>query len=345
MEQQLELEVARGLSPLLAEAAAAATPDRRFLAPCWFKAETAEPLHTLIARSSSGTCLAALPVSRRGPLRTVPGSYWPFRSFPVAEELSASRCKALFRSPLARRALGWAFRIGPICEDDPALLLIREAVRGSGYGLIEREVGRCFIHDVDALPRDDPWPHASAIRRNARRERLLAEQGAVRWEFVRGSRWSGAVFDQLAAIENASWIGGEEDAGDCKFKAPGERARWERLSKDSDFAEYMSACLLLVGERPIAFSFDLDVGATRFGIASAYDRTFHQQSPGRLLHYRNTEEAIRRGIRLINWGAGDSGYKRQLGAVPGPRLLDCLLVRDIPGVERLARRFWARRTG
>jgi hypothetical protein len=83
-----------------------------------------------------------------------------------------------------------------------------------------------------------------------------------------------------------------------------------------------------------------DVGTTRYGLCSGFDPAFAQASPGRLLHYRNTEAAIARGIRLINWGCGDSGYKRQLGAVEGPRLLDCLLVRDLPGLVPLAQKLW-----
>jgi CelD/BcsL family acetyltransferase involved in cellulose biosynthesis len=114
------------------------------------------------------------------------------------------------------------------------------------------------------------------------------------------------------------------------------------MAADPRVADHLSACLLLVGGRPIAFSFDLDVGTTRYGLCSGFDPAFAQASPGRLLHYRNTEAAIARGIRLINWGCGDSGYKRQLGAVEGPRLLDCLLVRDLPGLVSIVQRFWRR---
>ena len=333
MAQQLEIEVVAGLSPAIAEAAAASRADLQFLTPSWFAAGGDKRLRTLVVRTADSKCVAAVPMASKGPVGTVPGSYWPFRSFPVVE---GATCMNM-RSGAARRALGWAFRLGPICEDDPALLFLRDGLDGSGYRLLEREAGRCFVHDVDALLSEGPWPHPSAIQRNARRERLLAKCGPVRWEFVRGTGWSHGVFDRLAAVEKASWLG---EAGDYKFSNTIERRRWEKLARDPEFADYMSACLLMVGERPIAFSFDLDVGPTRWGIASGYDRAFHQQSPGRLLHYRNTEEAIRRGIRLINWGSGDSGYKRQLGAVPGPRLLDCLFVRDLPGVERLARRMW-----
>ena len=338
MACQLDMEVVGGLSPAIADAASAAAADRRFLMPCWFGAGDDKGLRTLVVRGASGTCIAAVPVRRIGPLRTVPGSYWPFRSFPVVEGAAGN----VLNVRSARRLLGWAFRMGPICEDDPALALLRQGLQGSGYRLLEREAGRCFIHDVDSLLQEGPWPHKSALQRNARRERLLAQSGPVRWEFVRGSGWTSDVFDRMAAVEKASWLGGKQNGADCKFSHPRERKRWEALAENSEFAGYMSACLLMVGERPVAFSFDLDVGATRWGIASGYDRAFHQQSPGRLLHYRNTEEAIRRGIRLINWGSGDSGYKRQLGAVPGPRLLDCMFVRDLPLVRQLARSLWRR---
>jgi hypothetical protein len=331
----LKVELVKGLCPSIDVAAAAAPPDRRFLVRAWFG--DGPGLRTLSLRSSSNECLAALPLQRRGPVSAVPGSYWPFRSFPVAD-VPSRHLATLLRTPAARRALGLAFRLGPVCEDDPALALLTKALAGASYTLIQREVGRCFVHRVEDLLAEGPWPHASAIQRNARRERQLQAHGPVQWRFVRGAAWTAEIFDQLAAIEQASWLG--ETGGDRKFSDPDERRRWERLAQDPSFSDYMSACLLLVGDRPAAFSFDLDVGTTRFGIASGYDPAFHQQSPGRLLHYRNTEEAIRRGIRLINWGCGDSGYKRQLGATPGPRLLDCLFVRNLPGFEALARRLW-----
>ncbi len=335
MARELKMELVRGLCPVIDAAAAAAAPDRRFLGRAWF--DDGSHVRTLSLLDPSGACLLALPLDRRGPISAIPASYWPFRSFPVADT-PGEPLAPLFRSPAAREALGLAFRLGPVCEDDPALLVLREALAAASYEVIEREVGRCFVHRVEDLLARGPWPHASAVQRNARRERQLGARGTVRWRFVRGADWTPDVFDQLAAIEKASWVA--EAGGDLKFSDPRERRRWERLARDPAFVEHMSACILLVGDRSAAFSFDLDVGTTRFGIASGYDPDFHQQSPGRLLHYRNTEEAIRRGTRLINWGSGDSGYKRELGAVPGPRLIDCLFVRDLPGVGALARRFW-----
>lgn len=51
-----------------------------------------------------------------------------------------------------------------------------------------------------------------------------------------------------------------------------------------------------------------------------------------------------RGIAAVDWSVGDSGYKRVIGAVEGPALLDWLLVR--PGwaamVGRLLSSAWRR---
>jgi CelD/BcsL family acetyltransferase involved in cellulose biosynthesis len=61
-----------------------------------------------------------------------------------------------------------------------------------------------------------------------------------------------------------------------------------------------------------------------------------------LLYYRNLVEALDRGIARVDWGAGDSGYKRVIGADEGPRIRDWLLLR--PGVTAMfapvAKRVW-----
>ena len=103
--------------------------------------------------------------------------------------------------------------------------------------------------------------------------------------------------------------------------------------------------LLLVDGAPAAFAFDLDTGDRRYAIANGYDPAFAKQSPGKLLQYRNLIAARARGIRLVDWGMGDSGYKQVMGATKGAVLRDWLLLR--PGLPALAGRMlagrWARR--
>ena len=333
MESAFAVQVEPGFSPAICAVASLAAPDRRFLNRGWYEVHGTGTPETVTLRDSAGDCVAAMPLAGSGPLRHLPGSYWPFRAFPVAETLDPARTSGKLRFGPATLAA----RIGPICEDDPALHFLRAAADGSPFQLLERPAGRCFVQDLTALTAAGPWPHASAIKRNAVRERRLAQQGPVTWQFASGAEIDARLFDAMAAVEAASWQG--QGGGDRKFD-PERRPAWERMADDPRVASFLSACLLRVGGRPAAFSFDLDVGSTRLGVCSGYDPRFAQASPGRLLHYRNMEAAIARGIRQINWGSGDSGYKRELGAVEGPRLLDCLLVRNMPGLVSLARRLW-----
>ena len=99
--------------------------------------------------------------------------------------------------------------------------------------------------------------------------------------------------------------------------------------------------LLRIDGAPAAFAFDLDTGDRRYAIANGYDPAFARQSPGKLLQYRNLVAAKARGIRLVDWGMGDSGYKQVMGAAKGPDLRDWLLLR--PGLPALVGRLLAGR--
>jgi CelD/BcsL family acetyltransferase involved in cellulose biosynthesis len=45
------------------------------------------------------------------------------------------------------------------------------------------------------------------------------------------------------------------------------------------------------------------------------------------------------GVACIDWGAGDPGYKSEMGAVAGPAIVDHLFVRNRL-LARLVRPFW-----
>ena len=82
-----------------------------------------------------------------------------------------------------------------------------------------------------------------------------------------------------------------------------------------------------VAGEPVAFSFGLDCGATRYCIATGYDERYARHSPGYFTNYRTYIHAAGQGIEVLNLGVGDGGDKSGMGAVPGPRLLDHLFVR------------------
>lgn len=337
------ISLSRPPSPTLVDGVDAAVDDvagradtrYAFLTRSWF----AGAARTLIARRADGMPAIALPLAPiRFGLQAVPGSYWPFRSFPVAADLATEEMHGLLTGPVARKALGRAWRLGPVAADDPALLALRAAAPATGWTIWQRRIATSFVLDIDEARAEGPWPRNSTLRKNRFHEKHLAGHGALEWRFVRGAEWTPEIFDALAAIEAKSW---HASSADSKFLNAHNRAFWERLAADPAMAERMNAAILFVAGAPAAFSFDLDSGATRYAIANSYDPAFAKHSPGKLLYYRNLVDAIERGIRRVDWGAGDAGYKTTLGAHPAAEIVDCLIVRRFPG-SALAGKLWTR---
>jgi CelD/BcsL family acetyltransferase involved in cellulose biosynthesis len=179
------------------------------------------------------------------------------------------------------------------------------------------------------------------LRKNRWFEKELAQRGELEWRFVTGAGWTAEAFDTLAEIERNSWLTEKTDASDAKFLAPHNRRFWEAAARDPAIADRMWAAILDVGGVPAAFSFDLDCGRTKYCIANSYDRRFAKQSPGRILCYRNFEKLDERGTDHLDWGAGDPGYKKTLGAWPDRDIVDYLVVRG-PILAALLRPLWRR---
>lgn len=343
----LAVDCLAGLSVAIDQAAARAAPSHRFLRYGWYAAALAAyggEARTLTV-SRDGGAVAALPVTRVGPallgLAAVPGSYWPFRSFPVAQDAGVEVAEVLL-DRLAGVASG--LRIGPVYDDDPALGLMRAAARARGWTVLDRFVADSYLLDMAALRVEGTWPRNSTLRKNRFHEKHLGEHGALDWSFVSGAGWTPQAFDAMATIERKSWIETRTDGRDAKFTEEGHGAFWRAAAQDPVLAEMLWAAVLRVDGEPAAFSFDLNAGALKYAVANSYDPRFAKHSPGKLLYYRNLVRALDDGITRVDWGAGDSGYKRVIGAEKGPAIRDWLFVR--PGVAgtlaRLLRGAWAR---
>ena len=325
-----------GLSAALDTVADAGPASHRFLRYQWFAAALAAyggQARTIVVASELGPAIA-LPLVALGPqwarLAMVPGSFWPFRSFPAATGDPAAWDALL--AALGRTARG--VRIGPIYDGDPALAPLLAAAKRNGWAALPRTLGRSHLLDIAARRAEGPWPRNSTLRKNRFHEKHLAEHGAISWEFV--ERWDEDAFADLAAVERASWIAARTDGSDAKFTADGHGAFWRAAAQDPVIAETFHAAGLRIDGQPAAFSFDLDAGGIKYAIANSYDPRFSKHSPGKLLYYRNLIEAAGRGVTQVDWGMGDSGYKKTIGAEDGPLIRDWLLLR--PGVTAVAGR-------
>ncbi len=341
----LDMWVGPGAAAALDGAAAAAVPALGFLRAAWFAAAAEQGgLATLVARRpGSADEVAALPLASRkfGPLtiREVAGSYWPYRSVPIAADAGNSELDEMLSSDEARSALGWAWRMGPVYADDPGAIRIEAAARRSGWHVLSRRLGTCFVIDLARLKAEGAWPSVKTLRKNRWLERKLGEAGELEFRSITGSAWCGEVFDQLAAIESESWQARSEGGKDTKFLNPANRQVWEGAVADPALADRLGATILRVGGVPAAFDFTLRAGDTLHFIANSFSERFADRSPGRILLYRDFQQAAADGIARIGWGAGDPGYKSEMGAMPGPEIRDLLMVRGaVPAL--LAKAIW-----
>lgn len=215
---------------------------------------------------------------------------------------------------------------GPARADCPATARLVAAAEAAGWQVLARPAGTCWVIDC-AAARAEGWPRASTAKRMARIERRLGRLGPVSWSRVRGAAWSAAALDELAAIEAASWIAARTDGSGAKFLHPHQRALWQEVLADPALAAMLCATILKVGGKPVAFSFDLIDGQVQYGIAGSYVQALARHEIGKLANHRALADAIAGGIDLMDLGAGDSGYKREMGARAGYELVDLLIVR------------------
>ena len=339
-------QVSDGLSTAIDTVAARSAPTHRFLRYGWYAAALAAyggAARTLVVEED-GVPTLALPFVATGPrllgLAQIPGSYWPFRSF-VVDQAADPASPAAALGALAKHVT--ALRIGPVYDGDVAATLLIEAARASGWAVLDRFVADSWLLDMAAERRAGTWPRNSTLRKNRFHEKHLASHGEPGWHFLGGADWP-AAFDELASIEEKSWIAAKTDGSDAKFTTTGHGAFWRAAAADPVLATMLRAALLRIDGVAAAFSFDLDTADLKYAIANSYDPAFAKHSPGKLLYYRNLVEALDRGIERVDWGAGDSGYKQVIGAERGPAIRDWLLIR--PGLAavagRMLRSIWRR---
>jgi CelD/BcsL family acetyltransferase involved in cellulose biosynthesis len=325
-----------GLSALIDAVAEQADEGHRFLRYQWFAASLAAyggRARTLIVERD-GYPVIALPLGGFGPvaarLAAIPGCYWPFRGFPACTDASDGAFDVLV-DRLGQEVNG--LRIGPSYDGDPAVTGLIAAARRRRWVVLDRFVADSYLLDMAAAQSQGSWPRASTLKKNRFHEKHLADHGVLDWRFLSGDDLAAGGFDQLAEIEQKSWIAAHTDGSDAKFTKRGHGAFWRQAAADPVIAGMMSAALLTVDGAPAAFSFDLNLATLKYAIANSYDPAFAKHSPGRLLYYRNLIRALQQGMTKVDWGAGDSGYKSTIGAEPGPAIRDWLLLR--PGAPSM----------
>jgi hypothetical protein len=326
-KERISVQLVSGISPEIDAVARTASPDRGFLRGSWYAGAAGDDASTLIATRGDGSPVVAVPtMSLSMPLlgaRTVPGSYWPFRSIPVDACATEDELATVFADPVTCGALAPVWRMGPLYRNDPVTRAIKNALARAGWTVLIRPMGHSFVMDLSG----QGWPRKSTRRRLSNYERQLAQHGPVTFHTITGTEWDDASLDTLSGIEANSWIADTDQTG-AKFLTPEQRGLWQSVLADPQIADALSATILHVGTTPVAFSFDLRAGDLQYTIASSYHRDFAAYRPGKIVTYRQLAWAAANGVKTVDLGAGDSGYKREMGAVAGSEIIDLLIVRN-----------------
>jgi CelD/BcsL family acetyltransferase involved in cellulose biosynthesis len=256
------------------------------------------------------------------------GYYWPWRGVAV-EPGAGEHTLAELAAALTRRPCGAVLRMGPLIDGDTDTQRFVTLLRARGWRGLKQESGQVFALALPASREALQAQVSGSLWKNiAYMRRRLDKQGAVTTERHRLTAEQAAPLLQRAAlVEQASWVA--QQGEDVKLVGAQNQTYWSRLAQHGGGPEVV-LWLLSCGERDIAFSLHLEHGQTICIVANGYDEAWKASSPGSLLSLDIFRDAIGRGLRLVDWGQGDSGYKQRWGALPGARMMNLILFR--PGL-------------
>lgn len=332
-----------GFPPEIDVLAARNLSGHGFLRAAWYRGDGQQPGRTLIVRrgadGSGGAVVAAIPTISFGPplarANKVAGSYWPFRAPLVAPDCSAFELAQALEHRAAR-SLGPVWRVGPVRSDDPTTMLLIKAAQMARWTVLSRPAGTSWVVDLDDA-RMQVQSRGSVPRKLRIGWRKLEALGTPRWRYIRGDQWNADVLADMGRIEAESWIARTTDGSGAKFLTPEQRAVWQTALADPVLAQKLTATILMLDERPVTFSFDLDDGPVRYAIAGSHVEDLKHCSIGKNINYRAMDDAIAAGQHRFDLGAGDSGYKSEMGALASYQLADLLFVRNRIAALALAR--------
>jgi CelD/BcsL family acetyltransferase involved in cellulose biosynthesis len=256
------------------------------------------------------------------------GYYWPWRGVAV-EAGAGAQALAGLAAEMSKRPCGAMLRMGPLIDGDTDTQDFIAQLRTRGWRGLKQESGQVFELTLPASKEALQAQVSASLWKNiAYLRRRLDKQGAVTTRRYRlGAEQAAPLLQRAALVEQASWVALE--GKEVKLVGAQNQAYWSQLAQHEGGPEVV-LWLLSSGERDLAFSLHLEHGETMCIVANGYDEAFKASSPGSLLSLDIFRDAIERGLRLVDWGQGDSGYKQRWGAKPGARMMDLILFR--PGL-------------
>lgn len=282
------------------------------------------------ATSPDGSVRALIGLSRQrfGPLKVaaVGGYYWPQRGvgfvgrgeFKSAAEHLASSLDANTRPAL--------IRMGPVAADDAGTQRFIAELTRLGWRQLRHPSGPVMRLALPDAPCELSRFASQSMLKNLvyLRRRLTKQHGEVRsTRFSLCDPDAASLIERLAAIEAKSWV--TEDGGIPKFAGVRNKAFWSAFMHRKNLSWEPVVWVLQVGDSDVAFSAHIEAAGTLWIIANSYDAAWKPHSPGSMLTMDVLVHAMENGVRLVDWGQGDSGYKSRWGATEDTILEEHLL--------------------
>lgn len=299
------------------------TPDLRFFTSYWFEAWGEHllhhrpgwrgPLRYLTARDDQGRLVGVLPFATQLKARVqfvaLGGYFVPFRGYPVAAYAADIVARA-FAEHLTDYPQGVGIRLGPVADNDPLATRLPNRLRELGWRFVPMPTeGRQIVHLPQSFAEYEASLSASELKNIRRRERKMQRERRVEIKLRTTETcddWDHAIRD-MASIEEQSWL--PKAGGDLHFPGEENRAFWNALLNARRTGLAARVWILHLDGTPAAYDFNIDSGSCRYSLFAHYAHDAKGYRPGFLLMLYEVEDAIKRGLRTIDLGAGDPGYK------------------------------------
>jgi hypothetical protein len=218
---------------------------------------------------------------------------------------------------------GWRdiVRLGPIDVGWPEIASLLQALK------LETERVLTLATEANICARNVPTTESDfqdQVRRNSDLKRSLSRQRKLEHEGnFRLMKYKNPLGEELrralrdcGTIESNSWLARDPE-GRMRFNGRRQFQFWERVcSEHLSRRDQLDIWVAYLDEKPIAFDFVVTTNTIRYLIAGQYDESHRKLGLGWMLYGSYAHEGIERGVRIVEMGTGEPGYKARMGGQP-----------------------------
>ncbi len=249
------------------------------------------------------------------------GSHGPLRDIGLFNPASLMACV----KHLEKNGVGAALRLGPVSDKSSNISALLGVLRQRGWHIVADQIGFGWVIDWSEQGFDHYWTSLSKkkLHRIEYYHRLMERNGDVKIRHYRHSKadeWKQILAD-LADVEANSWIA---ENGEPRFLGADNQGYWLELCRSENFLRAANVWMIYFEGKPVSFLFALDGRYTRYFYSNSYNKSVSRYSTGSTLYKMAFLDAYQQGLKCMDLGLGNSGYKTLWGAKAANRVMNYL---------------------